>query len=80
MSLPEWNAIMNLLQALIVPLLWYGIHVLSDIRDQLVKLNGRVTRLESDMIHHRELDDERTELLRQEIRDCPTRTPGGAHR
>ena len=66
--------LLSLAQTFLVPILGYGVYLLNDIRAQLVRLNGRVTRVETWTREHEKLDDERTETIRQQIRDCPTRT------
>ena len=76
MSLTELKEVLNLLQGLVVPLLVYAMYLLSDIRDQLVKLNSRVTTLETWTREHEKLDTERTENIRDQIRDCPAKLSG----
>lgn len=78
MTLTELKDVLNLLQGLVVPLLVYAMYLLSDIRDQLVKLNSRVTKLETWIGEHEKLDTERTENIRRQIEDCPVRI-GGNH-
>jgi len=73
MSFYELKEVLSLVQGLVVPLLVYAMYLLSDIRDQLVKLNSRVTTLEGWTRSHEKLDDERTENIRGTIRDCQTR-------
>lgn len=62
---------LDLVQTFLVPILGYGVYLLNDIRMQLIRLNGRVTRVETWTGEHEKLDDERTETIRQQIRDCP---------
>jgi len=71
MSLADLKEILSLVQGLVVPLLIYAMYLLSSIRDQIVKINGRVTTVEAWTTSHEKLDDERTELIRQQLRDCP---------
>ena len=73
MSLAELKEAIGLLQGFVVPILGYGIYFLNDIREQLRRLNGRVTRLESWTNEHEKLDTERTENIRRQIEDCPSR-------
>ena len=73
MTFTELKEALALLQGVVVPILGYGIYLLTDIRNQLRTLNGRVTRLEAWTSSHEKLDDERTEIIREQIRDCPAR-------
>lgn len=73
MQLAELKEILGLLQGFVVPILGYGIYLLSDIRIQLVKLNSRITKLESWTESHEDLDNERTTLIRKSVDECSTR-------
>ena len=73
MQIAELKEILGLLQGFVIPILGYGIYLLSEIRGQLVKLNSRITKLESWTESHETLDNERTTLIRKSVDDCSTR-------
>ena len=72
MQFTEIKDILTVLQGFVLPILGYGIYLLTDIRTQLQVLNSRVTRLETWTKGHEALDNERTETIKQAIRDCPS--------
>lgn len=70
MTLTELKEVLGLLQGFVIPIMGYGVYLLTDIRNQLVKLNTRITTLEAWTESHEKLDDERTILIRKSIDDC----------
>lgn len=71
MIVPEW--INNLSQSIVLLVVSIGVRALFSIRDELRKLNGRMATLETKLTAHDELDDERFDQVRREIRERPRR-------
>lgn len=71
MIIPEW--INNLSQSIVLLVVSIGVRALFSIRDELRKLNGRMATLETKLSAHDELDDERFDQVRREIRERPRR-------
>lgn len=71
MIIPEW--INNLSQSIVLLVVSIGVRALFSIRDELRKLNGRMATLETKLTAHDELDDERFDQVRREIRERPRR-------
>lgn len=65
--IPDW--IGNLSQSVVLLVVSIGVRALFGIRDELRKLNGRLGVLEQKMEGHEEIDTERFDQVRRELRD-----------
>lgn len=67
MTIAELKEILNLLQGFVIPLLIYCMYLLSDIRDHLAQLNGRVGTCEQLHRAHEESDKDKHESCEKRI-------------